>query len=162
MLFICKQNQIHSAHRCFSPPNLGGKQVLPPQISEAWGGSVPPQIPEAWGGSSPPSWGGTADFAENLPPKRLGGNGFWAFWRRSPPKWGCSPPKSWGGTKKFGGERLLEKVVPPQNLRPWGGSTLFPPRIQGSGGAVPISFPPSVWGVKSIYALHKGDLLVIL
>ena len=128
-------------HRCFSPPNLGGKQVLPPQISEAWGGSVPPQIPEAWGGSSPPSWGGTADFAENLPPKRLGGNGFLAFWRRS-------PQKSWGGTKNFGGERLLEKVVPPQNLRPWGGQYFVPPQNPRLWGGSTNFVPPQRLGGK--------------
>ena len=74
-----------------------------------------------------------------------------------PPKMGVFPPKILGGNEKiwggttFGESRSPPKsetlggqyFVPPQNPRLWGGSTNFVP-------------PPSVWGVKSIYAQTQG------
>ena len=132
------------------PPKLGGGEIdiPPPPISEAWGGSFPPRSQRLGGGQFPPSlltWVFKFPIWPKIyPPNAWGGTDFGIY----PPKWRRSPPKSWGGTKNFGGEQLLKKVVPPQNLRPWGGSSLFPPRIQDLGGAVPISFPPHDLGGK--------------
>ena len=97
------------------PPKLGGEIDISPPDLRGLGGQFPPQIPEAWGGNpgrSPPKVGQISDLAENLPPKRLGGNGFWDL----PPKMEAFPPKILGGNENFlGGTAFEESRSPPKS-----------------------------------------------
>ena len=87
-----------------------------------------------------------SDLAENLPPKRLGGNGFWDL----PPKMEAFPPKILGGNEKFwGGTAFEESRSPPKSETLGGAVVCSPPESKTLGGQYRFRSPPTIWGGKA-------------